>query len=315
MQPKPYSMIPALIDNTYMYVFNYSGNANDFSLDQTAFNTEAEKHFAVNCSCEENGLGLTGSDLFVTAAATKRTINIASTPTMPADTVKHPIVLYKGEPIPFSDFDAATPPSTVSGLITLKAGSETTYPSTTLTDYVVYYSDHLNGILIGGSVGNVSLPLESSSFNVIGHVDPIYKVERAGEPEANGNIQVVTSLTSFLFGGATPDTAPRNYPGEEILKRIYGSEWVAGAGWSARNAMRRPTNPFGIVIIQHSGLSLGDSQGLTWAKVTCVYHCRLTGISEIQNMSNDATSPQALQVEFNSRFPDKTDAAVIYCTG
>lgn len=312
MQPKSYSMVPALIDNTYIFVFNYTGDANDFATDKMNFDILGEARFPIANSCAENGLGVTGSDLTISADTTKRTIKLSASTTMIAYQIEHPIVLYKGEPIPYSDFDGGTPPSTTDGLITLKSGTVTTYPSTTAGDYVVYYGGFLNGIFIGGSVGNVSLPLETTSFKVIGHVDPVYKVDTAGDPGASGNIQVAMSLTSHLFD---TDTSPANSAGEELLSAIYGSEWTDGGGWDNRNALRRPTNPFGIILVQLSGNSLGDTQGKVWGRITCVYHCRLTQISEIQNLSNDATAPAALQVDFNSRFPDKTETTVVYCTG
>lgn len=307
MQKKPYSMIPALADRTYLYLFNYAGDPDDFDLDQGAFDTELAKHACLGNSCAENGIGLTGTDLTVTDATTYYTIETSTATTFDASQVKCPIVFFKGKAIPYSHYNGASPPSTTNGLITLTTATYADYTDVE-TDYVVYYSDHLTAYLISAEVGGVTLPIDTNSFNAVGHEEPVYVVTKRGTADGTGSVNVIMDLTAHLMDTLT---APVNWPGEELQKRIYGSDWTVQAGWDARNPLQAPTQPFGIALLKHSGKSYGAAQGNVWAVLTCVYHCELTTVSPLGNVSNDSTDPVSLSIDFTTKYPDKTDQAVI----
>jgi hypothetical protein len=314
MKPKPFSLIPALAENTYVYLFQYVGDDNDFETDKTAFNTELEKHFLANTTLgmPEKGLDVTGAtNLTVTDAAGKRVIALASAKDITASSVDYPLVLYKGVAVPYSDFDGGvTPWAKGTCTLTLKAGTTAKYPSETETDWQIFYSDHLLGTLVSLDAGDVSLPLESNAFNAVGHLDPVIRTTRRTDPESNGSITVMESMTSFLFDSLT---APENTPGEDLLARVYGSEWTPGAGYDVRNKLKSPTNPFGIAVVQLSGKALaGDAAGNVWGNVLFVYHCRLTQVGAPQNIQNDATDPILRSVEFDTRYPDDVEQTTIY---
>lgn len=313
MQKKPYSMIPALADRTLVYLFNYAGDPDDFDADKAAFDTELKLHLSVGNSCAENGIAVTGTDLSCVLNVTKQEVKLASATTMTAAQVKHPLIFFKGKAVPYSHFDDTVPPSTVDGLVTLTAAATSAGGYTVdETDYVVYWSDHLSGYLISADVGGVTLPIDSNSFNAVGHEEPVYRVFKRGTAEGTGSLSVVMDLTAHVFGAAT---APANWPGEELQKRIYGSEWTTGGGWDGRNPLMAPTNPFGVAVLKLSGKQLSSAEGHVWGVLTCIYHCELTTVSSPQNVSNDSTDPIALNVDFTSRFPDMTDQAAIYTTG
>jgi hypothetical protein len=298
MEKRPFPIIPAKSDNTYLYIFSYAGDAEDQAADKTAFDTELKKHFMIDQTTPvpDNGIGVTGTDLTISVDTTKRTIALASG-NITAE-VKHPVVLYKGEPIPFSDYETV---ATSAGLITLKAGTATTYPSTTDTDYVVFYTDHVLGILASADVGGVTLPIESNAFKAIGHVEPVVEVQRRGDAEQTGTLSVITSLSAIKFDGAG---APENFAGEELFARVYGSDWTANGGFSSRNALNFANNPFGICVAMLSGkpLASGEANDI-WARLLFIYHCELTGISSPQNLTNDTTDPILQNIEFRAKYP------------
>ena len=301
MDKKPYPMIPAKNDNTYLYIFSYSGDEEDFDVDKAAFDAELKTHFqyANTVAIPENGIGLTGSDLTIGASTTSRTIACATaTSVLHANCVKYPIVLYKGNPIPFSDFLTSV---SALGLITLALLTTTKYPSTTATDYKVYWSDHVMGTLVSAEVGGVTLPIESSSFKAVGHVEPVVFVSRRGDAEGTGSIQVIMSLTSILFSGGT---SPQNFAGEELYKRIYGANWAySNQGFALRNRLDFNTLPFGIAVLMHSGLPLVSGvANKVWGNLLCIYHCQLTSIGAPANVSADTTDPILINVEFKSKY-------------
>lgn len=313
MQKKPYSMIPALADRTYVYLFNYAGDPDDFDADKTAFDTELTEHLAVDVTAAQNGIAVTGTDLSVLIPTTELEIEMDVATTFKSPHVKHPIIIYKGKAIPYSHFKGAALPSTTNGKVTLTAAATTAGAySVDETDYEVYWSDHLAGYLISAEVGGVTLPLDTNSFNAVGHEEPVYRIFKRGTAEGTGSINVVMDLTAHVFDTLT---TPANWPGEELQKRIYGSEWTAQAGWDGRNPMIAPTNPFGIAVLKHSGKQLDSAAGHVWGVLTCVYHCMLTAVSPLANVTNDSTEPIALSVDFTTRFPDMTDQAVILTTG
>jgi hypothetical protein len=293
---KPFTLVPALNTNTLVYVFSYAGNASDFAADRTAFYVELAKHLLYNPGITEYGIGCTGTDLTIGASTTSRTIALAAG--VIGTDVKYPVVLYKGTPIPFSDFltvQSATPQ------ITLRLTTVTLYPSTTNTDYKVFFTDPVLGIVTNVEAGGVSLPLESNEFKALGHEEPVIKTVTRGDPEGTGSISVVSNMTSVLFDSST---VPKNNAGEDLLARIYGSEWTANAGIGTPNILNFPTNPFGITILKMSGLRKGDAgnTGKIFLRYRHIYHCMVTNIGAPQNLDNDSTDPVIWTVEYTSKY-------------
>jgi hypothetical protein len=243
-----------------------------------------------------NGIAVTGStDLLCTDVGGVLSIELTSGD-ITAE-IKHPVVFFQGEPIPYSEYASV---ATTNGKITLGAGSTAKY-STDEDDFVVYYTDHVLGILVSADVGGVSLPIESNAYKAVGHVEPVIEVSRRGDAEQTGNISVITALTSILFSGST---SPENFAGEELLARIYGSNWTSHGGFNSRNKLNFNTKPFGIAILMHSGkdLAAGDPYHI-WGRMRFCYHCELTNISSPQNVTNDTTDPILQNVEFRAKYP------------
>jgi hypothetical protein len=298
IEKRPFPIIPGKSDNTFLYLFSYSGDKEDFAADKLAYDTELKKHFMIDQTTPvpENGIGVTGTDLTIAAVTTQRTIAL-TTGDITAE-IKHPVVMYKGEPIPFSDYESVAP---TAGLITLIAGTDTIYDSVIETDYVVYYTDHVLGLLVSADVGGITLPIESNAFKAIGHVEPVVEVQRRGDAEQTGTISVITSLSSILFNS---QTTPENFAGEELFARIYGGDWSPNAGFAGRQRLNFNNDPFGICVLMVSGKALdsGDA-GDIWARMLFIYHCELTSISSPQNLTNDTTDPILQNVEFRAKYP------------
>lgn len=306
MEKRPFTVLPAKSDNTYLYLFSYEGDETDFVADKAAYETALKLHFMIDqpVAVEENGLGVGGdteraAQLTISFVATARTIALAAGALPATGEVAYPVCFYKGEAIPFSDYATITP---ATGLITLIADTVTKYPSVLGSDYQVYYSDHVNGILVSADVGGLSLPIESTSYKAVGHVEPVVEVERRGDAEGTGTISVITALQSIMFDSGT---VPLNAAGEELFARIYGTDWTANAGWSARQKLNFNSKPFGICIVMLSGKSLtGGDAGHIWGRIVCIYHCQLTSISSPQNVTNDTTDPILQNVEFRAKYPN-----------
>lgn len=303
-------MIPALAENTYVYVFNYVGDDNDFDADKAAYNTELEKHFnaATALGFIEKGLGVTGADLLVeNLPVGDRKISLASAKDSGSE-INHPLVIYKGVAVPYSDFGVGGFNQTGS-VIQLKGSSGTPYPSLVGTDWLVFYSDHLLGTLVALDAGDISLPLETNAFNAVGHADPVIRTTKRTNPESNGSITVMNSLSSFLFD---TETTPNNFPGEDLLRRVYGSDWTLQGGYDVRNKLKVPTNSFGICVVQLSGKALaGDAAGNVWASLMFVYNARVTTVGAPTGIANDSTDPIQQTVEFDTRYPDDVEQTVI----
>jgi hypothetical protein len=218
-----------------------------------------------------------------------------------------PVVLYKGTAVPYSDMmnsELSSSPAEV-GLI----DKTSPYDSADEDDYVLYWSDHISGSLVSIEAPNISLPYESSSYGAVGHGDPVIKTTKAGEADASGSITVIEHMTAFIMSaaGPTPKTVPENVVGEELLWRVYGSDWTANMGYTAAmgNTLKRPTKPFGICIVQLSGENLENgTSGKLWGVLQFIYHCKLTSIGPKQNISNDTTDPILRTVEFECQYPD-----------
>jgi hypothetical protein len=157
------------------------------------------------------------------------------------------------------------------------------------------------GTLVSAEVGGVTLPIESSSFKAVGHVEPVVFVSRRGDAEGTGSIQVIMSLTSILFSGGS---SPQNFAGEELYKRIYGANWAySNQGFALRNKLDFNTLPFGIAVLMHSGLPLvSGAANKVWGNLLCIYHCQLTSIGAPANVSADTTDPILINVEFKSKY-------------
>jgi hypothetical protein len=305
MEKKGFSILPGLAKNTMIFVFPYAGSKAGIEYDKPLFHTELEKHLLYNPGIAEYGMGVTGSDLTISDdAGTGRTIELASGD-ITTEVAQHPVVFYKGTPIPFSDYDNII---NTKGEITLKSGTTTTYPSTSGADYEVWYSDHLWEIVQSLSLGGIELPIESSEYSAVGHGEPVYRVVKRGEQSQSGSITVVEDMQSLMYDGGT---APKNSAGEELLYRIFGSsEWSKGAGLANPNLISPPSNPFGIAALMLSGNSLGGNQGEIWAVAQYVYHCELTNVGEPQNVTGDSTDPILRTIEFDS-FYGKSGITVV----
>ncbi len=297
IEKRPFPIIPGKSDNVFLYIFSYAGDEEDFIADKASFDTELKKHLMIDQTTPvaENGIGVTGSDLTLTDLAGALSIELAAG-AITAE-IKHPLVLFKGEPIPYSDFVSV---ATVAGKITLVAGSTAKY-STTDTDFVVYYTDHVLGILVSADVGGVTLPIDSTAFKAVGHVEPVVEVQRRGDSEQTGSISVITSLSSILFDSLS---VPENFAGEELLARIYGSDWTKNAGFTTRNKLNFNRLPFGIAILIVSGKALSSgAAGDIWGRMVFAYHCQLTTVSSPQNLTNDTTDPILQNIEFRAKYP------------
>lgn len=316
MKPKPYSMRTGLAENTFVYAFNYVGDEVDFDVDKAAFKAELEDHLLINSTLAvpQYGIGVTGAtDLTVTAPAADTLITLTGTIDMSVSDVTYPLCIYKGVAVPYSAWKAAVGFAPATSVLTL-TGTSYTLDS---DDYVMYYSDHLMGDLVSVDAPNVSMPLESNSFNAVGHDDPVVKVTKRGDPDASGSLSVIEHMTAFLIDAAT---VPMNKPGEDLLARIYGSEWTTGSNAiydadTTWNTVKAPTNPFGIAILTTTGLPLtGGSLGAghVWANLHLIYHCRLTNVSSPQNITGDSTDPILRNIEFECQFPDSNQQMTIW---
>jgi len=330
MKPKPYSMVPGLAENVFVYVFNYAGSDTDFDADKAAYKAELEKHFPIAISnMPSYGLGITGSGgLTATVGASNTTVALDGLGVCDASSMKYgdsvgkpmPVCLYKGTAVPYSDYEYT---GWVDG-----SGTETepqielidknTYNSNDSDDYVVYWSDHLSGNLVSIEAPNISLPYESSSYGAVGHGDPVIKTTKAGEADASGSITVIEHMTAFIMKtSGVAKTVPENVVGEELLWRIFGGDWTANMGYTAAmgNTLKRPTKPFGICIVQLSGENLeSGTTGKLWGKLQFIYHCKLTSIGPSQNISNDTTDPILRTVEFECQYPDSNGETSILIT-
>ena len=302
---KPFSIAAALSQNTLVFVFNYAGDAVSEDADKTAYFAELKKHLMYDetTPIAENGINVTGSDLLISDdAGTGRTIELVAGD-VTAENILYPVVFYKGTPIPFSDYDSII---VTAGEITLKSGTTTTYPSTDGADYRVYYCDPLLGIATSIEVGGVTLPIESSAFNAIGHSEPVITTRKRGEAEGTGSLTAMLNQAAILFDSAT---LPQNAPGEELYYRIYGSDWSkasASSKFDTINAKNFPSQPFGICVLMLTGAKFDEvatKEGQVWATANFIYHCEVTSIGPPQNISNDATDPVLQTVEFVSRYP------------
>lgn len=296
----PFPLTPVLNEKTLLYLFNYAGN-DDQAIDFALYQAELSKHFLYNqgTPVAEYGIKATGTQLTISAAATARTIQLAGAgEDITTECAQYPVVKYKGDPIPFSDYDTV---ATAQGLITLKAGTTSTYTSTTATDYVVYYTDPVLGIVTSAEIGGVSLPIETSEFNTIGQSEPAISTRKRGDVESQGSLTVLANTSSILFDGSS---TPANNPGEEIEARIYGSDWVTGSGISSANRVGVPTNPFGVALLMFSGepKDLGATTGRVWLKFILMQHCELLNINAPENVDASSTDPVLQTIEFQCRF-------------
>jgi len=331
MKTKPFSPVPGLAENTYVYVFNYAGSEIDFVADKAAYLAELDKHFAGSSAytgMKENGIAVTGTavagvDLTVGSSGNNATIAIGAgavvTTAMQygSESAKKiiPIVLYKGSAVPFSDYvliDEATSKITLKNSVI-----NVPYSTTSAVDYIIYWSDHLSGYLVSIEAPNISLPIESSSFSAVGHSEPVIKITKRGEPEATGSLTVMEHMTAFMDS----TNALLNVPGEELLYRIYGPDWTtpsnAGYTQSLWNTLKAPTRPFGIAILTVTGNPFdGGStayQNKLWGTMNFIYHCKVTSIGPKQNISNDSTDPILRTVEFTCAWPDQNAQTSILC--
>lgn len=308
MVKKPFPLVPAKNSNTYLYVFSYAGDPDDFAADKALYNTELEKHLLYSPAIAENGIDVTGTDLIIGAVTTQRTIALASG--VITTDVKHPIVLYKGNPIPFSDYDNGGI-QTGTPQITLKLLTTTTYPSITETDYRVWFTDNVLGIVTAADVGGVSLPVEENEFKALGHTEPVLKTLQRGNPESTGSITVISNMTSILFD---TDTSPVNNAGEDLMARIYGSDWTPNGGFSQRSKLTFPTDSFGICLLMVSGAKVSQpvaGTGKLWAVARFIYNCEISGVNAPENVDADSTDPVLQTIEFTSRFEPETTSIVI----
>jgi hypothetical protein len=300
LDKKPFSITPGLAKNTLVYIFSYAGTESDFDTDKAAYFAELKKHFLYDqtVGIYEFGLGLTGStEITVSDAATAVTIETATVSAdITAETAAYPVVFWKGNAIPFSDYASVV---TAQGLITLIAGTTAIY-GTNEDDFEVWYSDHLWAINQGISAGGVSMPIETNEYSSIGHDESVYKVVKRGDQESSGSITVVEDLTSIMMAS---DVAPLNNAGSELLARIYGTDWNADSTVDAPNILTPPTNPFGVCIVMLSGNRLHSADvGKVWGSVQHIFHCKVTNIGEPQNITGDATDPILRTVEFESYY-------------
>ena len=300
MDKKPFSITPGLAKNTLVYIFSYPGTEASFDDDKTAYFTELKKHFLYDqtVGVHEFGLGLTGAAaITVTDAATAVTIQTATASAdITAECAAYPVVFWKGNAIPFSDYDSVV---VAEGLITLIAGTTAIY-GVNEDDYEVWYSDHLWAINQGISAGGVSMPIETNEYSSIGHDESVYKVVKRGDQESSGSITVVEDLTSIMFDS---DVAPLNNAGSELLARIYGTDWSADGDVDTPNILTPPSDPFGVCMVMLSGNKLHSaSVGKVWASIQHIFHCKVTNIGEPQNVTGDATDPILRTVEFESYF-------------
>jgi hypothetical protein len=319
MKPKPFSMVSGLAENTIVYVFNYAGDELDFETDKAAFITEFEKHNLINHSggMHQHGIAITGSSYITAGEVTginSRTLELSSSEDISGTVIDRSFILYKGVAIPYSDYLQSSGFVTTTCVTNLKQDSMDVYTSEDEGDYVLWLSDHLLGTLVSIEAPTVNLPIESNSFNAVGHDDPVIKVSKRGDPDASGSISVIESMTAIKFD---QEVVPRNAPGEDLLSRVYGSEWTIGAGYAGNwNRLKAPTNPFGISIMRLSGIPY-EGEGATvagrvWATVTNIYHCRLTSITPPQNITGDSTDPILRGVEFECQYPDSNEEYVVY---
>jgi hypothetical protein len=93
---------------------------------------------------------------------------------------------------------------------------------------------------------------------------------------------------------------------EDIFKRIYGADWTANIGFNFRNRLNAPSKPFGICLLILSGKPLASGPASdVWGTMYCQQHCELVAIGNPQNVTNDATDPVTVSVEFTAKYaPD-----------
>jgi len=301
MDKKPFSLIPAKAENTFLYIFNYVGDENDFELDKTAYNLALEKCFLMNATLAFPEYGISVKEHTITDAATKKVITLTTPKDISASSVGYPVIFYKGIAIPMIEIETFVKTTCVT---TLVATTSTKYPSNTSTDWEVYYSSHLWALILSAELGGVTLPIETTSTKAVGHRTPVISINRRGTPEASGSITAIYDLTSVQFS----DFSMKNNAGKELFNRIYGTDWTGYGSFDVRTKLTIPVNPFGIALITWTGKHRSGADiaatGNLWGAMINIYNCKLTGVSNLANISNDATDPITVTIEFKAHWPN-----------
>ena len=322
MKAKPYSQIPALASRTQIGIHCYplsGGDPEDVSAHKAGWETNFPARSCVGGTIDLYGFELTGADLVIDIDTGRRKIiPVNAGPGALSSSYGLPTLYHKGKAVPVSHLDWYSS-SDGSFLITV---AQTPNYSTAAADYVVWYGDWLRAFVMSASIGGVDLPFESTALKGVGIDEDVYKTTKRGEVSATGTFTVVFDLTTQMQDG---DVLSSNAAASEIFtrwhnldKRFYQNAWderelIINSFLDDRadESLQRTS----VSVLNRSGKRLDDTIGQLWGVLTTMYDCRITGMDNYANISNDATDPIALTLNFTTRFPEDVNQVTILTTG
>ena len=206
-----------------------------------------------------------------------------------------PIVRHAGEAIPFVGTGGKNGITDWDGLAAAKTITIDNDGGRFVADnddaWEVTLIGDLPGFLQSLDAGGVSLPTTVTKNKSVGYSEPTFsKITNDGE-------EVTGSFTFYEVVNAIKKAAAIfNYPGEDVEKRIWGSDWSAN-GW---NRMTYLSQPIALSILQYPGYKKHDDTKV--GQVFCIEQ-RLYGLSvnNVPNPTNkaaDATAPILKQFDF-----------------
>lgn len=318
MKAKPYSMIPALVQNTQVgvhpYVLSGGGDPMVYDDHKAGWDILFPARSCLGGSMDLYGFELTGADLTVGTDTGRITIEPSgASPTGVHSAYGLPTLYYKGKAVPAAHLDSY---ANTTGMFYIDATVASSY-SQTAADYVAWYGDWLKAYVLNAIIGDVTLPIESNAFKGVGVDEDVYKVTKRGVAEASGSVSVAFDLTAqVLESGITA----QNAAAAEVLSRWYG---VAidyfGNAWDNReliiNDFIDDSTYTSVSVLSRSGKRLDSAAGHVWGVLTTMLGCHITSMDNYENISNDTTDPIAFTLNFITKFPDMVNQTTIYTTG
>ena len=318
MEPKPFSMIPAIASRVYLGICNYHTPTIDLETaagHTTQLETFLPLQYSFDGTVRQNGIGMTGStDLTIGIDTSRRTITPIGGGFILQMQNQWPILYYKGVAVPSTHFDGDPSSSTGKVFLTI-ASTASIYTSTDPNDYLMYCMDFLPAIITNVDIPNISMPVSSSGYGGVGVDEQVYTTMVRDDVEVVGSVKFQMSQTAW---GSTGGDL-RNQAGAEVLKRIYKTDFDQDTAWDNRQQIINANSEMGqsiaIVFLEHSGLKYDSAIGKVWGSVTTVPSLLVTDVSAPENVSNDATDPILMQIDFTVKFPELVSRNTILTTG
>lgn len=323
MKAKPYSQIPALASRTQVGIHAYSLSgglgADDFESHKAGWDITFPARSCLGGSVDLYGFELTGSDLTIDLPASKRRIGPSgANPSSLHAAHGLAALYYKGKAVPYSHLDYYT---SSNGDFTITIAATPNYGATA-TDYVAWYGDWLKAFVMSASIGGVDMPLDTSSFKGVGIDEDVYKVVSRGDLASNGSLTVAFDLTAQIQDG---DVLSWNAAASEIFTRWYNvDKRYFQSAWDDRKLIidqylddRPGSSPqyASVSVLNRTGKRLDDTQGQLWGVLTTMFDCRITGMENYGNISNDSTDPISITLNFTTKFADRVNQVSILTTG